>query len=116
MDDDPEEITTDDLTPEQRAWVPTAEEATSCWPHAWKVEVWDGAGVFYDYEGTWDWRSVALASRTYPGWWVVLDHPGRLTVHPSKEAGMKAAAKHRTMEAKYADDHEDDDEVWPKFP
>jgi hypothetical protein len=78
---EPDAVTLDDLTPEQLAWVPTPEEALNCWPYAWKVEVWEGAGVFFDYEGTWDWRSLVLASRTYPGWRVVLDHSGRLTVY-----------------------------------
>jgi hypothetical protein len=62
--------------------------------------------VFYDYEGSWDWRSVALASRTYPGWWVVLANPGRLTVYPSKEAAVDS---HETPcnGGKYAVDHEE---------
>jgi hypothetical protein len=97
----PEPLTRDDLTPQQLAWMPEPGEVLGLWPHAWKVEVWDGAGTFSDYEGTWDWRSLVLATRTYPGWWPVLNHPGRLTVYPTKEAAVAALAKEAESAARY---------------
>ncbi|MCI2237608.1 hypothetical protein MO973_16435 [Paenibacillus sp. TRM 82003] len=73
-------MTDEDLTDEQRSWQPAdSVEAVAQWPNASKVENWSGVLVFYAPE-EWDWRSVALAARTYPGRRVELADAGQLTV------------------------------------
>lgn len=81
-----------DLTDAQRAWVPTGcWEAYMQWPAAWKIEIGDGALEFNDGGGGegWDWRSVAMAARAFPGWRIVLRSPWLLAAHqpePNVEA------------------------------
>lgn len=73
-----------DLSDEQRAWMPpTAWDAYGQWPCASKVELADGL-EFLTYAGGWDWRSVALAARAYPGWRVELRGEGFLTITPPR--------------------------------
>lgn len=71
-----------DLSPEQRAWAPESlEEAAQCWPVGWKVEVYAGGVHYTNGDDSWDWRSVALAARAYPGWRVELHSGARLSVY-----------------------------------
>lgn len=57
------------LTDDQRGWLPTtAEEATTQWPTIRHVEIWEGQLLYWAASGAeWDWRSVAMAARTFPG-------------------------------------------------
>ncbi|MEZ0494633.1 hypothetical protein AB2L28_20545 [Kineococcus sp. TBRC 1896] len=83
-DDQQPLLTSDDLTEEQLAWAPaSAEELAGQWPMARKIEMWDGDPMFYALE-EWDWRSVALAARTFPGVRVELLDPWHLAVRLSR--------------------------------
>lgn len=65
-------------------WVPADEtEAMNCWPFLHKAEAYGGELVFSPAGGEpWDWRSVCLAARAYPGWRVTLEEEGVLTARP----------------------------------
>jgi hypothetical protein len=81
-DEQPEQplLTSDDLTEEQRAWQPANDlDAVQTWPTVHKVENWDGVLRYYAVE-EWDWRSVAMAARTFPGVRVELLDPWHLAV------------------------------------
>ena len=81
--DDPPALTPEDLDDEQRAWVPDGSwSAYEQWPKARKIELIEGSLWFTGGAADWDWRSVALAARAYPGWRVALESPGWLTVTP----------------------------------
>jgi hypothetical protein len=77
-------LTDAELTDEQRAWVPASfTEAWEVWPNGWRIEVLDGVIIYTNGAGPdWDWKSVAMAARCYPGWRVELIDLGVLTVHP----------------------------------
>ncbi len=77
-------MTDRDLTDEQRVWIPASEfEAMKCWPYLHKAEVYGGELVFSSgSDEPWGWRSVALATRAYPGWTVTLENAGVMTVRP----------------------------------
>jgi hypothetical protein len=77
-------MTDNDLSEEQRNWVPASEaEAIPCWPYCHKAEAYGGELVFLPgWDEPWDWRSVALAARAYPGWTVTLEDEGPLLVRP----------------------------------
>jgi hypothetical protein len=70
---DPEILTEQDLSDEQRAWMPASGwEAYGQWPACRKAEVVDDALAFYAGASSWDYRSVAVAARAYPGWRIQL--------------------------------------------
>jgi hypothetical protein len=75
-------LTPADLTSEQLAWQPVESDGHGQWPAASKVKWGPRAIVFLHDSGAaaWDWRSVALAARTYPGWDVKLATPWLLVV------------------------------------
>ena len=83
-DPEPPLMTGDDLTDEQRGWLPASlDDVWEQWPAVWKTEMWDGAiQLSSGGDPPWDWRSVAMAARAYPGWRVELVNPYRLAVVP----------------------------------
>lgn len=87
-------ITDADLTDEQRAWTPTGiAECYDIWPSAWKIEMWDGGIQYTNGSGPdWDWKSVVIASRAFPGWVVTLHHGYRLSVRPRTECARQDEA------------------------
>lgn len=95
-------LTSDDLTEEQRAWMPaSSEELAGQWPMAHEIENWDGIPVFYALE-EWDWRSVALAARAFPNVRVELRNPWLLAVPLDRRDG------HRPLDAELP--HSSDDQ------
>lgn len=86
-------LTERDLTAEQRAWAPADEaEAATQWPVAHKTEYYDRELVFSPGAESWDWRSVALAARAYPGWTITLEDSGILTARPVVQPGSQLGA------------------------
>ena len=80
-----------DLSKEQRAWMPTtAWDAYGQWPCASTAELADRLEFLTD-AGGWDWRSVAMAARAYPGWRVELRGEGFLTITPPRDQGATDA-------------------------
>ncbi|MDP9395495.1 MAG: hypothetical protein M3Q27_15105 [Actinomycetota bacterium] len=82
----PSAAATDPLAEDSAArqtWVPLrTADATACWPYGATAEH-SGGGIRFARSGAaWDWRSVALARRTYPGWDVRLLPDGALWVGP----------------------------------
>ena len=75
-----------DLTDEQREWIPADEtEAIACWPYFHQAEVYGGQLVFTSgSDEPWDWRSLALCARVYPGWAVTLEDGGVLAARPPR--------------------------------
>jgi len=75
-----------ELSDLQRRWTPdTAGEAYAQWPAAGKIELAGDAIDFLSDNGGWDWRSVAMAARAFPGWRIELRGPGHLAVRQPEE-------------------------------
>jgi len=86
-------LTLDDLAPDQLSWVPSSSwDAYSQWPCGTRVEHGESPSFRNDSEdAAWDWRSLVIAARAYPGWSIELEPPGYLRAwHRGEYQGTRA--------------------------